>query len=101
MRDERQYCVYILTNFKNSVLYVGVTNDLLRRVQEHRDGTHDGFTKKYKVWKLVHFEVTSQIEGAIAREKQLKGSSRSDKIDMVNSDNPYWRDPYSDLLNGT
>jgi putative endonuclease len=100
MRDERQYCVYILTNFKNNVLYVGVTNDLLRRVQEHRQGKHDGFTKKYKVWKLVHFEATSQVEGAIKREKQLKAGSRDDKIDLVKSTNPYWRDLYHCLLKG-
>jgi putative endonuclease len=101
MRDERQYCVYILTNFKNNVLYVGVTNDLLRRVQEHREGAHDGFTKKYKVWKLVHFEMTSQIDGAIMREKQIKAGSREDKVSLINEGNPFWRDLYHDLLNGT
>jgi putative endonuclease len=100
MREERQYYVYILTNFKNNVLYVDVTNDLLRRVQEHRDGTQDGFTKKYKVWKLVHFEVTSQIESAIAREKQLKAGPRDTKVGLVESTNPRWRDLYHDLLNG-
>ena len=56
MAVEKAYCVYLLTNFTNRVIYTGVTNDLVRRVREDRDGTHDGFTKKYKVWKLVHFE---------------------------------------------
>ena len=80
------------------MLYVGVTNDLLRRVQEHRDGTHDGFTQKYKVWKLVHFEVTPEIDSAILREKQLKAGSREDKVSLIKETNPYWRDLYHDLL---
>jgi putative endonuclease len=60
----------------------------------------DGFTKKYKVWKLVHFEVTPQIDGAILREKQLKAGSREDKVSLVESTNPYWRDLYHDLRGG-
>ena len=61
----------------------------------------DGFTKKYKVWKLVYFEVTSQIDGAIEREKQLKAGPRHTKVELIESTNPRWRDLYHDLLNGT
>jgi putative endonuclease len=101
MAIENAYCVYILTNFKNNVLYVGVTNDLARRVQERRDGTHDGFTKKYKVWKLVHFEPTNDIQSALGREKQLKAGSRQAKVSLVEATNPQWRDLSHDLLNAT
>ncbi|UYZ60618.1 GIY-YIG nuclease family protein [Hymenobacter latericus] len=69
------YFVYILTNQNHTVLYVGVTNDLGRRLAEHRSGTHKGFTKRYNVTKLIHFEEFSDIDAAIAREKQLKAGS--------------------------
>ena len=98
MAVERAYCVYLLTNFTNRVIYTGVTNDLVRRVQEHRDGTHDGFTKKYKVWKLVHFEPTNDIASAIDREKQLKAGSRQAKVALIEASNPNWRDLYHDVL---
>jgi putative endonuclease len=98
---EKAYCVYLLTNFKNNVLYVGVTNDLARRVEEHREGTHDGFTKKYKVWKLVHFEPTNDIISAIEREKQLKAGSREAKVALIEATNPKWRDLYHELATGT
>jgi putative endonuclease len=98
MPVERAYSVYLVTNFKNNVLYVGVTNDLVRRVEEHRSGTHDGFTKKYKVWKLVHFETTPDILSAIEREKQLKAGSRQAKVALIAAENPKWRDLYHDLI---
>ena len=98
MAVEKAYCVYLLTNFTNRVIYTGVTNDLVRRVREDRDGTHDGFTKKYKVWKLVHFEATNDIKSAIEREKQLKAGSREAKVALIEASNPKWRDLYRDLL---
>jgi putative endonuclease len=74
------------------VLYTGVTNDLQRRVSEHRSPENRGFTSRYKVDKLVYYEEFDDIEEAIAREKQIKGGSRQKKIDLVNSMNPWWKD---------
>ena len=89
------YYVYIMTNKLNSVLYIGVTNDLTRRVYEHKSKVEpNSFTAKYNVDKLVYFESTNSIESAIAREKQLKGGSRKKKIDLINSVNPDWNDLY-------
>ena len=92
-----QYYVYILTNKCNTVLYTGVTNDLKRRVYEHREKLVSGFTKKYNVYKLVFYEATESIEAAIQREKQIKGGSRQKKIDLINGMNPGWRDLYMDF----
>jgi putative endonuclease len=88
----QQYFVYILTNRTNRVLYTGVTNNLLRRVYEHKAKLIDGFTKKYNVTKLVYYEVFEEIEYAILREKQLKAGSRQKKLDLVNGFNPVWAD---------
>jgi len=87
-----QYYVYLLTNWDNKVLYVGVTNDLKRRVYEHQNGLHEGFTKKYRLNKLVYYEICEEIEGAILREKQIKGGSRQKKDDLVAGFNPDWED---------
>ena len=87
----RTYYVYILSSRKR-VLYTGVTNDLHRRVSEHRDHVVDGFTRRYNVTRLVYFESTTKVLEAIAREKQIKGWSRSKKIALVNSMNPEWND---------
>ena len=76
----KQYYVYILTNKRNTVLYTGVTNDLQRRVYEHRDKLIEGLTKKYNVYKLVYYEESGSIEAAIQREKQIKGGSRQKKL---------------------
>ncbi|MCC3158076.1 GIY-YIG nuclease family protein [Hymenobacter sp. 15J16-1T3B] len=84
------YYVYILTNQNHTVLYTGVTNDLTRRVAEHRTGQHKSFTKRYNVNKLVHFEKYPDAKAAIAREKQLKAGSRQKKLDAVNAVNPDW-----------
>ena len=92
------YYVYILASQRNGTLYVGVTNDLLRRVYEHKNGLADGFTKKYDVHFLVHFEATESIEAAIAREKQLKNWKREWKIALIETDNPHWQDLYPGLL---
>ena len=95
---ERQYYVYILTNKNNTVLYVGVTNDLVRRVFEHKNKLSDGFTKKYNVDKLVYYEVCSNSLSAIEREKQIKAGSRKKKIILIESMNVEWVDLYSSIL---
>ena len=87
----RQYYVYIMAS-RGKTLYIGVTNDLERRVYEHKNGLIPSFTKKYKVTKLVYHEETSDIEAAITREKQLKGWRRSKKVTLVESVNPLWED---------
>jgi len=91
MRRHR-YFVYILSNARRTVLYTGVTNDLRRRIQEHRDGTADGFTKRYNIHDLVYFEAYCNINDAIAREKQIKSWSRNRKDELVASVNPELRD---------
>jgi putative endonuclease len=87
-----------MTNARNSVLYTGVTNDLFRRVLEHKGKEVEGFTKHYNVNKLVYFEATERIEEAIAREKQIKGGSRKDKVELITSVNPNWKDLFDDLV---
>ena len=91
------YYVYILANWNNKVLYVGITNDLERRVYEHKNKLNKGFTKKYNISKLVHYETFSDPENAIMREKQIKGGSRQKKLDLINRMNPQWRDLYEKL----
>ena len=86
------YYVYILTNKRHTVLYTGLTNDLTRRVFEHKQKLVRGFTKKYNVDKLVYFEVFDFIDLAIAREKQVKKYSRAKKIALINKKNPNWID---------
>jgi putative endonuclease len=86
-----------MTNSRNTVLYTGITNDLKRRVYEHKSRLIEGFTKKYNLTKLVYYEVCGDIEGAIIREKQIKGGSRQDKLNLVNAANKEWRDLYCDL----
>jgi putative endonuclease len=94
---ENQSYVYILTNKWNRVIYTGVTNDLIRRVQEHKEKITQSFTKRSNVDKLVYYEVAEDIESAILREKQIKGGSRKDKIALVNSMNSGWRDLSGEL----
>jgi putative endonuclease len=88
---EHQYFVYIMTNMSGT-LYTGVTNDLRRRVYQHRNKLVEGFTKRYNITRLVYFETTTDIRAAIAREKQIKGWRRSKKIALIESMNPEWRD---------
>jgi putative endonuclease len=97
MADGKEYCVYIMTNAHNTVLYTGVTNNLKRRTYQHKHGQGSVFTIKYNVLKLVYYEVGKDIRAAIAREKQIKGGSRQKKIDLINSLNPEWRDLYDDI----
>ncbi|MHB8105220.1 MAG: GIY-YIG nuclease family protein [Dehalococcoidales bacterium] len=92
------YCVYILASKRNGTLYIGVTNDLVRRVAEHKSGECDGFTKKYKVNQLVFFEDTSDVYAAITREKQLKKWKRSWKLRLIEENNSEWRDLYPDII---
>ena len=86
------YYVYMLTNKSNSVLYIGVTNDLVRRLREHKGEYANGFTKRYHLHKLVYFEEYTDINQAISREKQLKGWRRSKKNWLVETKNPTWSD---------
>ena len=95
----RQYCVYVMTNAHNTVLYTGVTNNLARRVHEHKTGIGSEFAKKYNLHKLVYYEVGDNIHSAIAREKQIKGGSRQKKLDLINSLNPDWKDLYEEIFN--
>jgi len=87
-----QYFVYMLTNKSNKVLYIGVTNNLERRMYEHRNKMIDGFTKRYNLTKLGYFEETSDVRSAIQREKQLKNWHRDWKISLINRFNPNWND---------
>ena len=93
----KTYCIYIMTNKLNSTFYTGVTNNLLRRVYEHKNGMGSKFTNRYKITKLVYYETTNDVEAAIMREKQIKDGSRQKKIDLVNSINPGWLDLSDDL----
>lgn len=95
---ERTYYVYILASGKNGTLYIGVTNDLLRRVSEHKAGLCDGFTKKYDVKHLVYFEYGGDIAGAIAREKAMKHWPRQRKLRTIEATNPLWRDLFDELV---
>ena len=89
--------IYILTNQNNTVLYTGVTSDLVKRVQEHKIHRFGGFTRKYNVTKLVYYETFGNIETAIEREKQIKSGSRQKKKILINSFNPEWKDLYFDI----
>jgi putative endonuclease len=91
----KNYCIYILTNKNNTVLYVGVTNNLTRRIWEHKSKLIEGFTKKYNIDKLVYFESFDNPKYAIKREKQLKAGSRKKKIELINKINPEWKDLYN------
>jgi len=95
---DRNYFVYLLTSKKNGTLYVGVTNNLLRRVSEHRAGVASSFTRKYSVKRLVYFEAHSEIETAIQREKRLKRWRRAWKTGLIERNNPDWRDLYPSLI---
>ncbi|EMR11889.1 excinuclease ABC subunit C [Methylophaga lonarensis MPL] len=94
----KNYYVYILSNASNQVLYIGVTSHLIRRIYEHKNHLIDGFTKKYNVKKLVYFEQTSDVDSAIAREKQLKRWRREKKNHLISQSNPDWHDLYPDLV---
>ena len=92
MSKERNPCVYILASGHYGTLYIGVTSDLLQRLVQHREGLLPGFTSGYKVHRLVHFEMFGDMERAILREKRLKNWHRQWKINLINAENPEWRD---------
>ena len=87
-----------MTNKRNNVLYTGVTNDLVKRVYEHKKKFVDGFTKKYNIAKLVYYDATRDVEEAILREKKIKAGSRLKKIELVESMNKEWKDLYDEII---
>ena len=89
--------IYLLANKHNNVLYTGVTNDLIRRIYEHKSKLVVGFTQKYNVDRLVYYEICGSIVAAIEREKQIKGWSRKKKQDLINALNPEWDDLYRSI----
>ncbi len=91
------YWVYILASKPGGTLYIGVANDLVRRVYEHREGLADGFTKRYGIKTLVYFESLETIAAALQREKNIKHWSREWKIDLIVASNPDWRDMFEDI----
>ena len=94
----KTYYVYITTNKKNGTLYIGVTSNLIKRVQQHREGKVSSFTKKYNLNKLVYYKQTSDIRSAIRREKELKNWERKWKIELIERDNPNWKDLSKNLF---
>jgi putative endonuclease len=94
---DKQYYVYIMTNSTNTVTYIGITNDLKRRIYEHKNKVGKGFTTLYNINKLVYYKIFGDAENAITREKQIKGGSRKAKVALVNSLNKDWRDLYEEL----
>ena len=92
------YYTYMLASKRNGTLYIGVTNDLVRRIYEHKSKVADGFTKKYGIDRLVWFDQTPDIGAAIQREKTMKHWPRAWKVNAIEADNPEWRDLYEDLL---
>lgn len=94
----KQFCVYIITNKDNKVLYIGVTGNLKRRIIEHKNKVIRGFTEKYNCNKLVYFEQTENVMSALEREKQLKRWHRKWKINLINSFNPSWKDLFDNII---
>ena len=94
----KSYFVYILASKQNGTLYVGVTSDLLRRIYEHKNDLVEGFTKKYSVHNLVYFEQIPDIKVAIQREKQIKKWNRQWKLELIEKENPEWKDLYKELI---
>ena len=93
----KQYYVYMMTNDNNTVIYTGVTNDLKRRVYEHKEKLVKGFTKRYNVNKLVYYEISEDVISAITREKQIKAGSRLRKVELIKTMNEDWQDLYDKI----
>ncbi len=94
----KNYYVYILASKRNGTLYIGVTNDLIRRVYEHKEGIADGFTKKYNVKNLVYYELHNEIKTAITKEKQMKKWKRAWEIELIEKFNAEWKDLHVELI---
>jgi putative endonuclease len=94
----KYYYVYILASKRRGTLYIGVTNDLIRRIYEHKNGLVEGFTKRYKVYNLVYYQQCEDIESVIQREKHLKAWHREWKIRLIEETNPMWKDLSSNLF---
>lgn len=94
----KNYYVYILASKRNGTLYIGVTSDLIRRIQQHKTKIIKGFTAKYEIGRLVYYEQTEDVYGAIAREKQLKKWRRQWKINLIEKNNPNWKDLYFEII---
>jgi len=93
----KRYYIYILVNERNGTLYIGVTDDLKRRIFEHKNNLLDGFTEKYNIHNLVYFEETNDINVAIRREKQIKKWNRKWKLELIERENPTWEDLYTNI----
>ena len=98
MVSRKNYCVYLITNKHNTVLYTGVTNNLTRRIFEHKNKLAKGFSSKYNLTKLVYYEIFDNPETAIKREKAIKNLLRRKKDDLINNSNAEWKDLYDDLI---
>jgi len=94
---EKAFCVYLLASARNGTLYVGVTSNLVQRVWQHKEGAVDGFTRKYRVKRLVWYEQHDSAESAIQREKQIKKWNREWKVQLLEERNPYWNDLYLEI----
>ena len=95
---ENQYYIYILARKRNGTLYIGMTNNLQKRLYEHKNKIVPGFSQKYNIDKLVYFEITSDVKSAIAREKQLKKWNRKWKLELIDKSNPQWNDLSEDWI---
>ena len=98
MKEGKKYYVYILASSRNGTLYTGITNDLIRRIQEHKEKVIKGFTEKYNVDKLVFYEVYGEVGMAIYREKCIKKWNREWKLKLIEKNNPDWKDLYSEMF---
>ena len=96
--DDRTSYIYIITNKKDGVLYVGVTSDLIKRMWEHKEKAVSGFSQKYNLNMLVYYEIFGDINYAIKREKRLKKYKRIQKIDLISKFNPEWKDLYNSII---
>jgi len=96
--ETKLYFVYILASKRNGTLYIGMTNNLLKRVDQHRENLVEGFTAKYGVHRLVYYEQYHNADDAIKREKQLKKWNRQWKLELIEKDNPQWRDLFEELV---
>lgn len=95
---DKKYYIYMMTNSGNTVIYTGVTGNLIQRVYQHREKMCDGFTRRYNIVKLVYYEAFKDVKDAITREKQLKGGSRKRKVELITAFNPDWQDLYETIL---